>query len=90
MAPAYDVTHAYRADSEWTSRHLMAVSGKFEDIDLEDIYGVGQRSDVPGYRRVVREVRNAVDEWAGFAAPAELDDDTTKAVAADIERYRPR
>ncbi|HEX3333561.1 MAG TPA: type II toxin-antitoxin system HipA family toxin, partial [Acidimicrobiales bacterium] len=63
LAPAYDVTHAYRPDSEWTSRHLMAVSGKFEQIDLDDIYGVARRADVPGYRRVVREVRDAVDEW---------------------------
>jgi hypothetical protein len=45
---------------------------------------------VPGYRKVVREVREAVDEWAGFAASAEIDDETTKAVAADIERFRPR
>jgi hypothetical protein len=68
----------------------MAVSGKFEDIDLDDIYGVAQRADVPGYRRVVREVRDAVDDWAGFAAKSEIDDDTVKAVAADIERFRPR
>ncbi len=41
LSPAYDVTHAYRADSEWTSRHLMAVNGKFEDITLDDLYAVG-------------------------------------------------
>jgi hypothetical protein len=35
-------------------------------------------------------VRDAVDEWTGYAASAEIDDDTTKAVAADIERFRPR
>jgi hypothetical protein len=68
----------------------MAVNGKFENIGLDDIYGVGRRADVPGYRSVVREVRDAVDEWAGYAASAEIDDDTTKAVAADIERFRPR
>jgi hypothetical protein len=37
----------------------------------------------------VREVRDAVDEWTGYAASAEIDDDTTKAVADDIERFRP-
>jgi hypothetical protein len=68
----------------------MAVSGKFEDIGLDDINGVGRRADVPGYRKVVREVRDAVDEWAGFAASAEIDVDTIKMVAADIERFRPR
>jgi hypothetical protein len=51
---------------------------------------VGQRADVPGYRRVVREVRAAVDEWAQFAAASDIDDVTTKAVAADIDRFRPR
>jgi hypothetical protein len=45
---------------------------------------------VPGYRKVVREVRDVVDEWAGFAATAAIDDDTIKMVAADIERFRPR
>jgi hypothetical protein len=68
----------------------MAVSGKFEGIGLDDIYGVGQRADVPGYRTVVREVRDAVDEWPGYAASAEIDDDTIKMVGADIERFRPR
>jgi hypothetical protein len=29
---------------------------------------------------------NAVDEWTGYATSAEIDEDTTKAVAADIER----
>ena len=42
----------------------MAVDGKFEGIGLEDLYAVGERNDVPGYRRVVREVREAVAGWA--------------------------
>jgi serine/threonine-protein kinase HipA len=90
LAPAYDLTHAYRSDSEWTSRHLMAVNGKFEDIGLADIYAVGGRADVPGYRRVVREVREAVDAWPSFAGSVEIDPAVTEAIAADIDRFRPR
>lgn len=90
LSPAYDVTHAYRPSSKWTSRHLMAVNGKFEDITLDDLYEVGARSDVPGYRRIVREVGAAVADWAAFAAEGELDDEMTKAVSADLERFRPR
>ena len=89
LAPAYDVTHAFRPDSPWTSRHLMSVNGKFEGISLDDLHVVGERNDVPGYRRVVREVRAVVDSWADFAGEAELDESTTTAVAADIERFRP-
>ena len=90
LTPAFDVTHAYRPDSQWTSRHLMAVNGKFEGITLEDLHAVGDRNDVPGYRRVVREVRDAVTAWPAFAAQAELDDELTESIAADIERFRPR
>jgi serine/threonine-protein kinase HipA len=90
LTPAFDVTHAYRPDSQWTSRHLMAVNGKFEAITLEDLHAVGERNDVPGYRRVVREVRDAVMAWPAFAAQAELDDELTESIAADIERFRPR
>jgi serine/threonine-protein kinase HipA len=90
LTPAYDVTHAYNPASQWTRRHLMAVNGKFEDIALEDLYAVGERNDVPGYRRVVREVRQAISEWASFAARAELDQETTESIGSDMERFAPR
>ena len=68
----------------------MAVNGKFEGIGLEDLYVVGERNDVPGYRRMVREVREAVSEWASFAAESELDEQTIKSIETDIERFVPR
>jgi serine/threonine-protein kinase HipA len=90
LAPAYDVTHAYSPTSRWTSRHLMAVDGSYEDITLADLRAVGDRNDVPGHRRIVQEVLDVVAEWPGFAARAEVDDPTTAAIAADIDRFRPR
>ncbi|HEX7134595.1 MAG TPA: type II toxin-antitoxin system HipA family toxin [Iamia sp.] len=90
LAPAYDVTHAYSPTSRWTSRHLMAVNGKFEDITLDDLRVVGDRNDVPAHQRIVRNVIEVVAEWPDFAQQAEVDDDTTAAIAADIDRFRPR
>src|SRR3546814_16444718 len=31
LAPAYDVTHAYNPNGEWTYQHLMGVNGKFNE-----------------------------------------------------------
>lgn len=90
LAPAFDVTHAYRADSEWTARHLMAVNGRFEDIAVADLHAVGERHHVPGYRRIIREVADAVHAWPTFADAAEVDDVSRDAIAADIDRFRPR
>jgi serine/threonine-protein kinase HipA len=90
LTPAYDVTHAYNPTSQWTSRHLLAVNGRYEGIRLEDLYVVGERNRVPGYRRIVREVGEAVSEWTNFAAGAELDEETAKDIATDLEAFAPR
>lgn len=90
LAPAYDLAHAYSPTSPWVSRHLLAVNGRFEDISIDDLHAVGERNDVPAYRRAVREVTAAVAEWRSFAAASDVPDDAVAAVAADIERFRPR
>lgn len=71
LMPAFDLTHVYRPDSKWNGRHLMAINGKFDGITREDLFAVGERRDVPGYRRIVREVQQAVVEWPTFAAEAD-------------------
>lgn len=90
LAPAFDVTHAYRADSEWTSRHLLSVNGHFEQITLDDLYAVAERHRVPAYRRVTAEVLAAVDYWPAHADSAEVPDDVAAAIAADLDHFRPR
>ncbi len=90
LSPAYDVMYAYNPSNEWISRHLMSVDGKFEGIELEDLYAVGERNDVPGYRRVVREVRAGVAGWAGFAEEAEVPGGDIAGIAAAHERVARR
>lgn len=90
LAPAYDVTYAHKPGSGWTQRHQMRVNGKNEDIALGDLYAVGDRHDVPGYKRIVAEVVAAVGQWAEYAAAAGVPDNELRQIGADIERYRPR
>jgi serine/threonine-protein kinase HipA len=90
LAPAFDVTHAYRSDREWTSRHLLSVNGHFEGITLEDLYAIAERHRVPAYRRVTAEVLAAVDHWPAHAGTAEVPDDVAVAIAADLDHFRPR
>ena len=68
----------------------MAVNGKLEGISVADLYAVGDRNDVPGYRRVVAEVRAVVADWPRFAEEADVDGHSIKAVAEDIEAVAPR
>jgi serine/threonine-protein kinase HipA len=89
LAPAFDVIHTYRPGSEWTARQNMTVNGKTEAITRKDLYAVGERHEVPGYKNVVREVIAAVERWPEFAEASELDEVTTEAVMSDITKFRP-
>lgn len=89
LSPAYDVTHNYRAASEWTQRHNLSVNGRTTEIRLSDLYQVGERHDVPGYKRVVREVRDAVDSWPAFASRADVAIAYVERIADDMDRFRP-
>jgi serine/threonine-protein kinase HipA len=89
LAPAFDVTHAYRRDSQWTSRHNLSVNGKTDGISVADLEAVGERQAVPGYRRAIREVRAAVDDWRHFASVAEVDEISAGAIAIDMMDLRP-
>ena len=72
LAPAYDVTHAYNPKGEWTYQHLMSVNGKFQDITRADLEAVGDRFLIPGYRRIIKSVSEAVGRWPEFAGAAGL------------------
>ena len=84
-SPAYDITFAYNPTSPWTAKHLMSVNGKFDAITRGDLHAVGEIFDVPGYRRIVREVEDAVRRWSEFAAEAGLPDERTVEVATRLE-----
>ncbi|MGO9872878.1 MAG: type II toxin-antitoxin system HipA family toxin [Acidimicrobiia bacterium] len=84
LAPAYDVTHAYAARSEWTHEHLMAVNGRRTAIDRDGIDTVADRFAVPGAARIVDQVLAAVDEWHSHAGATGVADDVTQSVSADI------
>jgi len=72
LAPAYDVTHAYRPDGEWTWQHLMSINGKFREVTRRDFEEVGDRFLVPGYTQILRKLEDVVAEWPGFADQAGL------------------
>ena len=70
MAPGYDITYAYHPDSYWVSQHLMSVNGKFKNIGMDDIAGVGQDWVVEGFEQIIDEVAAAVERWPQFARRA--------------------
>jgi serine/threonine-protein kinase HipA len=72
LTPAYDVTHAYNPQGEWTYQHLMSVNGKFAGISRDDLMAVAERFGVGTAPRVLTQVAAAVSSWPDFARNANV------------------
>ncbi len=81
LAPAYDVTHAYNPQGEWTYQHLMSVNGKFAGISRDDLMAVADRFGVGTAPQVLRQVGEAVGAWPKFARQSKVN-------AAEAKRIR--
>lgn len=83
LTPAYDVTHAYNPQGEWTYQHLMSVNGKFDGIARSDLLAVADRFGIRRPKDLLAQVRDAVAGWPGFADAAGLAPADANTVAAD-------
>lgn len=89
LAPAYDLTHAFNPQGQWTQRHQMGVNSKFDQITLDDIYAVGNVQGIPAYKSLVAEVMSVVDGWEGFATSAGVGVESIGKIAKDMADHRP-
>jgi serine/threonine-protein kinase HipA len=85
LAPAYDVTHAFNPQGQWTYQHLMSVNGKFRDVTRSDLLLLADRFDVPEARRLVDEVKEGVAGWQQCAGLAGLPPEEAARVGKDLQ-----
>ena len=84
LSPAYDITHAYNPNGEWTRQHLMSVNGKFDAITARDLLTLASRFGVPSPRRLIEQVDEATTRWHEYAEQAELASDEAQNIARHI------
>ena len=85
LAPAYDITHAYRAGSEWVARHQMSINRKFDNITRADVREVAERFDLLAEMPdAIAQVSDAVAKWKSFALDAEVDPGEAGSIEGDM------
>ncbi len=84
LAPAYDVTHAFNPNGEWTCQHLMSVNGKFTAITQDDLLSVADRFGIGTAPNVLEQVRSAVAAWPDFADEAGVSPAETTRIRANL------
>jgi len=67
LAPAYDICHAYRPDSEWVSKHALSINGKRMDLKKNDLLAVGKLIGCQHASDIVEEINGIVNQWKKYA-----------------------
>lgn len=73
LAPAYDICHAYRPDSQWVSQHALSINGKRKNIQFSDFITISKSMNIKNAKRILQEVDQAVSQWESFANEVHVD-----------------
>lgn len=88
LAPAYDVTHAFNPNGEWTHQHLMSVNGKFKGITREDVMSVANRFAIGTAGKVIKQVEEAIGGWSELAENVGIDPSEIVRIRSDHEKMK--
>ena len=73
LAPAFDVTFAWRPSGEWTRIHQMTIQGKRDHFTQDDLLAAAHGYLKPAHaRRLIQDVASAVRDWSDYAMDAGL------------------
>ena len=74
LSPAYDVTFAYRKDSQWVKAHQMLINGKADNITKDDMLMVAEKVGIKksDAEKSIEQVKSAVSKWDFFARQTEM------------------
>ncbi|NLA48630.1 MAG: type II toxin-antitoxin system HipA family toxin [Bacteroidales bacterium] len=84
LAPAYDLCHAYRPDSEWASQHALSINGKRKDITKADLLVIGESIRCKKAAVIVDEINDTVNQWKIFADNVEVNPDLRDEIAKTL------
>ncbi|MDZ7807126.1 MAG: type II toxin-antitoxin system HipA family toxin [Gracilimonas sp.] len=84
LAPAYDLCHAYRPESEWVSQHSLSINGKRKEITKGDLLAVAKSMNIKKAGAVIDEVNGVVAQWKTYAEKAGVDPELKKAIAKTL------
>ena len=84
LAPAYDLCHAYRPDSEWVSRHALSINGKRKGITRDDLLVLAGSMNIKKASSIIDQVQSVVSRWAEFAEQVQVESKLRDAISETL------
>jgi len=86
LAPAYDITHAYNPDGQWTFQHLMGVNGVFDGAGRDHLLRFADQHEVPGAKSILDGINDALRSWPEHGRAAGLPPAAIDQIARDFRQ----
>lgn len=85
LSPAFDMTHNYNRQGDWTRRHQMSVNGKRDNFQVADLFRCADTVSMQRSRvlAILEEVGTAVAGWHEFADVAGVPEKRAKEISGD-------
>jgi serine/threonine-protein kinase HipA len=85
LSPAFDVTHNYNPNGDWTLRHQMSVNGKRDGFEVDDLIRCAEAVSMQRSRAfaILEEVGAAVAEWRKFAESAGVPEERAEEIGTE-------
>lgn len=84
LAPAYDICHAYRPDSQWVSQHALSINGKRKNINLQDLLDVAKSMNIKKPMNIISQVDEAVSKWLDYSKQTKVNQEMVNGVKSTL------
>ena len=66
LAPAFDVSYAYRPSGVWTAHHQMTINGKNDNFTLDDLLKVAETIKVKNGKEIIDEIQTVFSNFENY------------------------
>lgn len=84
LAPAYDICHAYRPESEWVSQHALSINNKRTNISRNDLLQLGDMIKCKKSEKIIDEISYVVHQWPSFAQKVGVSEELQKSIGSTL------
>ena len=80
LAPAFDVCHSYRPESEWVSQHSLSINGKRNNITRHDLMDIAKQMNIKKAEHIRDHIAFVVSNWLVYADKVSVSNDLKNAI----------
>ena len=88
LAPAYDVTYAYKPGNVWIQAHQLTINGRTRDITKDDLLALAYNANIKGAEDKIETILAVADRWKNYAGESSVPAATSEKIGASLEECR--